>query len=116
MRTGKGTKVTVSCSEDCTATVGYRLWSRYEIGLKFRKKGQKMNRLLSIRKVKLKGGQEKTLKLKGAVSKKLRKLLVRGAKKQRYKRVKLKYVIEARTADGRSGAGSGTSRVLLKFK
>lgn len=113
---GKGTKVTVSCSEDCTATVGYRLWGRYEIGLKFRKKGQKMNRLLSSRKVKLKAGQERTLSLKGMSSKKLRKLLVRGANKKRYKRIKVKYVIEARASGDKSAAGSGTSRVLLRFR
>ena len=113
---GRGTKVTVECSEDCTARIGYRLWGRYEIGLKFRKKGQKMNRLLFERKVKLKGGKPQTLKLGGVVSKKLRKLLVRGAKKKRYDRIKMKYVIEGRSSDNRSAAGSGTSRVLLRFK
>ena len=114
---GRGTKVTVECSEDCTAKIGYRLWGRYEIGLKFRKKGQKMNRLLFQRNVKLKAGKPRTFKLGGVVSKKLRKLLVRGAKKKRYDRIKMKYVIEGRrTYDNGSGAGSGTSRVMLRFK
>ena len=113
---GRGTKVTVECSEDCTAKIGYRLWSRYEIGLKFRKKGQKMNRLLFKRNVKLIGGKPRTLRLGGVVSKKLRQLLVRGAKKKRYDRVKMKYVIEGRTADNRSAAGEGTSRVMLRLK
>ena len=75
-----------------------------------------MNRLLFERKVKLIGGKPRTLRLGGVVSKKLRKLLVRGAKKERYDRVKMKYMIEGRSSDNRSGAGSGTSRVMLRFK
>ncbi len=112
---GTGLKVEVSCSEDCKARVGIRLWGRYEIGLKFRKAGQKKGRWLSSRTVKLKAGETRTLKLKGISSKRLRRLLLRGAKKKRYDRVKVKYLIEARTSDGRSGAGAGTVRVRLGF-
>lgn len=113
---GKGTKVRVSCSVDCTATVGYRLWGRYEVGLKFRKPGQKINRLLATQKVKLGGGETRTLILDGATSKNLRRLLVRGSNKKRYKRIKIKYVIEARTSDGRRDVAARTSRVRLSFK
>ncbi len=112
---GRGIKVQVSCSEDCTALVGLRMWGRYEIGLKFRKTGQTKNRWLSSRTVKLRGGEAKTLTLKGVSSKKLRKLLVRGASNKRYDRVKVKYLIEARTEDGKSGADEKTARVKLRF-
>lgn len=112
---GDGIKVKVSCSEDCTANVGLRLWGRYEVGLKFRKPGQKKSRILSSRKVKLHAGETKTLILKGITSKKLRKLLVRGANNKRYKRIKLKYSVAARTKDGRSDSGAGTTRVRLRF-
>ena len=113
---GRGITVKVSCSENCTATVGARMWGRYEVGLKLRRVGQRKNRLLVSRKVKLKAGQTKTVRLNGVSSVTARKLLVRGAKRKRYDRVKVKYIIEARTADGRSDSGSGTSRVRLRFK
>ncbi len=112
---GSGVEVKVSCSSDCSARVGLRMWGRYEVGLKFRKPGHKKNRWLSSRTVKLKAGETKTLKLEGISSKRLRKLLLRGAKKKRYDRVKVKYLIEARSSDGRSGAGAGTARVRLGF-
>ncbi len=111
---GKGLKVKVSCSENCIATVGFRVWGRYEVGLKIRKPGQK-NVLLSNSRVKLNAGETKTLKLDGVNSKKLRTLLVRGARKQRYKRIKFKYFVDAKSADGKSASATGTSRVLLRF-
>ncbi len=112
---GRGISVQVSCSEDCTARLGLRMWGRYEIGLKFRKPGQIKNRWLSSRTVKLKGGETRTLSLKGVSSKKLRKLLVRGARNKRYDRVKVKYLIEARNEHGKSGADAKTARVMLRF-
>ena len=112
---GSGTEVKISCSEDCTATIGYRPWGRYEVGLKLRKPGQKKNRVLFAHKVKLKAGEDKTLKLDGVVSKKQRILLVLGAKKKLYKNIKFKYFLEARTEDGRSDSSAGTTRVRLRF-
>ncbi len=112
---GSGTEVKVSCSEDCVATIGYRPWGRFEVGLNFRKPGQKKNRVLSTYKVKLKAGEDKTLKLNDFLSKKQRMLLVRGAKKKLYKNIKFKYFLEARTQDGRSDSSAGTTRVRLRF-
>lgn len=112
---GKGLKVKVSCSEDCKARVGIRLWGRYEVGLKLRKPGQAKNRWLTSRTVNLKGGKTKTLRLAGVKSKKLRKLLVKAAKAKRYKRIKFKYLIEARTPDGRAGAAAKTARVRMQL-
>ncbi len=114
-KSGSGVMVKVSCSEDCAATVGWRVWDRYEVGLKFRKAGQKKKLILSKRKVKLKAGETKTLKLTGVNSKKLRKLLVRGARKKRYDRIKIKVFIDAESSGGKKASSAGTSRVLLKF-
>ena len=75
---GKGIKVKVSCSEDCTASVGIRMWGRFEVGSGLRTLGKKKPRWLTSRTVKLKAGQTKTLTLKGPSSKKLRKQLQRA--------------------------------------
>ncbi len=106
---GQNVEVWVTCSEACSATVGLRLWGRYEIEYGLRKKGQK-NLLLSSREVKLRAGETKVIKL-GTVPKKLRKLLVRGAKKKRGGRVKIKYEIKASTPNGKNAVGAGTSRI-----
>ena len=111
---GKGMFATVSCSQDCQATVKARLWGRYQVGLKFRKVRQKIDRLLSSQKIRLEGGKAKRVRLDGSISKRLRKLLVRAAKHQRYDRIKFKYSIEAHLPDGQSDQASGTSRVWLK--
>ncbi len=112
---GKGVRVKVRCSENCTARVGIRMWGRFEVGSGLRKTGKKKPRWLTKRTVKLKAGQTKTITLEGPSSKRLRKQLQRAALKKRYKRIKLKYSIEARTADKRSNGGAGTVRVPLRF-
>ena len=112
---GKGVKVKVRCSEDCTARVRIKMWSRYELGLGLRRPGKKKPRWLTSRTVKLKAGKTRTITLKGPSSKKLRRQLLRAVSKKRYKRIKLKYSIEARTADKRSNGGAGTVRVPLRF-
>ena len=112
---GKGVKVKVLCSEDCTARVGIRMWGRFEVGSGLRERGKKKPRWLTGHTVKLKAGQTKTITLKGPSSKRLRRQLQRAALKKRYKRIKLKYSIEARTIDEKSAGDAGTLRVPLRF-
>ncbi len=91
------------------------MWGRFEVGSGLRKTGKKKPRWLTSHTVKLKAGQTKTITLEGPSSKRLRKQLQRAALKKRYKRIKLKYSIEARAADEKSAGDAGTLRVPLRF-